>query len=180
MKTFTSPDLLLASFFSGENPNSIVLITGPSGSGKTSLCARMVGLAKDAGLSVGGLLCPAVFEGGEKVSIDQLDITSGERRRLGVRAKDTDDRTVGCWQMDESVIAWGNEILAELKGKDVILIDELGPLEFEGGCGYQSAFPLLEEGNYRTAFVVVRSALLPLAKSRWPQAEIFPLEGMTI
>jgi hypothetical protein len=56
----------------------------------------------------------------------------------------------------------------------------LGPLEFEEGCGYQSAFSFLEEGDYRTAFVVVRPTLLPLAQSRWSQSEIFSLEGVTV
>jgi nucleoside-triphosphatase len=126
---------------------------------------------------VGGILCPAIFEGGIKVAIDQLDISSGERQRLGVHSYDSSDSTVGCWHMDESVIARGNEILADLKNEDVIIIDELGPLELEEGYGYQQALCVLDEGRYRVAFVVVRPALIPSAVLRWPQAQIFSLEG---
>ena len=80
-----SPDLLLASLYSQERTNSLVFITGPSGSGKTNFCTRLASLAGEAGFSVGGILCPVVFEGGQKVGIEQLDISSGEQQRLGVR-----------------------------------------------------------------------------------------------
>jgi nucleoside-triphosphatase len=178
--TFKPPDSLLASFFSGENLNSIVLITGPSGSGKTSLCTRLVTLAKDAGLSAGGILCPAVFDDGKKVGIDQLEISSGELQRLGVRSQGSTANTVGCWHMNESVMARGNQIFAGIKDHDVIIIDELGPLELEDGDGYQQALDLLDEGRYCTAFVVVRPALLPIAKLRWPQAQVCTLEGVAV
>jgi nucleoside-triphosphatase len=173
------PDSLLASFFSKEKPNNFFLITGPSGSGKTSLCARVVALAKDTGLSVGGILCPAVFEGGKKVGINQLNISTGEQRQLGVRSDSADNNTVGCWHMDENVFAWGNDIMAGLKDQDIIIIDELGPLELEDGYGYQQALYLLDEERYRTVLVVVRPTLLPIALLRWPQARVISLEGVT-
>jgi len=174
-----SPDSLLASFFSEKNPDCLILITGPSGSGKTTFCIRLASLVVEAGLSVGGILCPAVFASGKKVGIDQLDISSGERQRLGVRSNNTGDSTVGCWHMDEAVIAWGNQIISGLNDEDIIIIDELGPLELEEGSGYQQALHLLDEGRYRTAFVVVRPALLPLAQLRWPQAQICSLGDVT-
>lgn len=175
-----SPDSLLASCFSEKHQKSLALVSGPSGSGKTTCCAEIVSRARDLGLSVGGILCPAVFERGKKVEIDQLDISTGERRRLAVRSKDAENNTVGCWQMDESVIAWGNQIISGLKGEDVIIIDELGPLELEDGYGYQGALHLLDEGRYRKAFVVVRPALLPLAQLRWPNSQVFELESVTV
>jgi nucleoside-triphosphatase THEP1 len=168
-----SPDLLLASLYSQEKTNSLFFITGPRCSGKTTFCARLASLADEAGLSVGGILCPAVFEKGQKVGIEQLDISSGERQKLGVRSKDTSDSTVGCWHMDEAVLSWGNQII-------VIIIDELGPLELEDGYGFQEALHLLDEGRYRKAFVVVRPALLPLAQLRWSNSQVFELESVTV
>lgn len=175
-----SPDLLLASCFSEKHQKSLVLVSGPSGSRKTTFCTEIVSQARDLGLSVGGILCPAVFERGEKVGIEQLDISTGERRRLAVRSKDAGNNTVGCWQMDAVVLALGNRIITRLKDEDVIIIDELGPLELEDGYGYQEALHLLDEGRYRTAFVAVRPILLPLARLRWPQAQTYSLEGMAI
>jgi len=128
------------------------------------------------GSSLGGFICPAVFAGGKKTGIDMLNVASGERRRLGKRSQIEGESTVGCWQLDESVIAWGNRILAGLKDEEIIVIDELGPLELEEGYGYQEALRLLDEGRYRAALVVVRPALLTLARLRWPQAQVLNLE----
>ena len=164
----SSPDSLLASYLSEHELTGLTLLTGPSGCGKTRLCEALAERAREAGLSIGGILCPAVFEGGRKVGIDQMDLASGERKRLAVRCDGAG--TVGCWRIDARVIAWGNRIIASLKGEDLIIIDELGPLEFESGGGYRQALRLLDEGRYRVALVVVRPALLPLAHLRWPQA----------
>ena len=109
------PKLITASVLSGEHV--LTLLTAPSGSGKTTSCAEIASLVKGVGLSVGGILCPAVFEGGKKIGIDLLNVASGERRRLGLRTYNKGETTIGCWQMDESVLAWGNEILASSKMK---------------------------------------------------------------
>jgi nucleoside-triphosphatase len=117
-----------------------------------------------------------VFEDGSKVAIDLLNVASGERRRLGIRAQSEGESTVGRWQLDESVVDWGNEILAELRDEEIIVIDELGPLELEEGYGYQEALRLLDEGRYHKALVVIRPSLVTLARLRWPGALVLDLE----
>ena len=67
--------------------------------------------------------------------------------------------------------------MQDLKDEDVIIIDELGPLELEEGYGYQQALHLLDEGRYRKAVVVVRPSLLPLARVRWPAAQGVSVTG---
>ena len=172
-----SPADMLANTLLSETSSGLWIVSASSGMGKTTFCGGYVARACQAGLSVGGILCPAVFEGGKKIGIDLLNVASGERRRLGLRTYNKSETTVGCWQMDESVLAWGNEILASLKDEEIIVIDELGPLELEEGHGYQEALRLLDEERYRTALVVVRPALLPLACLRWPDAQVYSLEG---
>jgi nucleoside-triphosphatase THEP1 len=173
----TTPPLtkpLAASLLSKEQ--ILTVLTGPSGAGKTTFCRDLVAQVYETDSLVGGFLCPAVFEGGKKIGIDMLNVATGERRRLGMRSYNKDETTVGCWQLDEDVIAWGNRILAGLKNEALIIIDELGPLELEEGYGFQEALRLLDEGRYRTALVVVRPTLLPLARLRWPGAQVLDLE----
>jgi nucleoside-triphosphatase len=172
-----SPDSLLASCFFEKSTKGLIFVTGPSGSGKTTHCAEIISHARETGLSVGGILCPAVIEAGEKTGIEQVNVATGERRRLGTRSSDTSENTVGSWQMDESVLAWGNEILISLTDEEIIVIDELGPLELEEGYGYQEALCLLDEGRYRVAVVAVRPSLVTLARLRWPDAQVHFLEG---
>lgn len=94
---------------------------------------------------------------------------------MGIHAQSEGESTVGCWQLDKSVLAWGNEILAGLKNEQIVVIDEIGPLELEAGDGFREALALLDEKRYRAALVVVRPALLPLARLRWPLAQAVDL-----
>lgn len=153
-----------------------MFLTAPRGAGKTTICAEFVVQIREAGSSVGGFICPAVFEDGVKTGIDLLNLSNGERRRLGMRSSNEGKATIGDWKLDEDVIAWGNQILAEIKDEDITIIDELGPLELEEGYGFQEGLRLLDEGHYRSALVVVRPALLPLACLRWPKARVLDLE----
>ena len=175
MTTSLQTKPLAASFLSTDQ--SLTLLTGPSGSGKTTFCREVVAQMYETEALVGGFICPAVFENGQKVGIDLLNIASGEQRRLGKRSQNETEATVGCWQMDEETLAWGNQILSGLKDEALVVIDELGPLELEEGYGYQEALRLLDEGCYHKALVVVRPSLLPLAKLRWPHAQVLDLEG---
>jgi len=171
-----SPEDFLANAIYGKSSTGLWLISGPSGSGKTTWCAKLVAQAPALGMTLGGFICPAVIQAGQKIGIDLLNVSSGEKRRLGMCSSDNDKTTIGCWQMDESVLAWGNEIIAGLQDEDIIIIDEIGPLELEKGQGYWHALTLLDEGCYRMALVVVRTALLPVAQKRWPTARVLNLE----
>jgi nucleoside-triphosphatase len=97
--------LLAASLLSKEH--ILAVLTGPSGAGKTTFCRDLVAQVYETSSLAGGFICPAVFEGGKKVGIDMLNIASGERRRLGMRSQSKDESTVGCWQLDKDVLAWG-------------------------------------------------------------------------
>jgi hypothetical protein len=54
-----------------------------------------------------------------------------------------------------------------------LVIDELGPLEFNQGKGLVSALTLIDAQRYNLSFVVIRPSLLQLAKTRWPWAMTF-------
>lgn len=185
-----SPAYQLAKAFIKKASNGLFILTGPRGAGKTIFCVQVADLARQAGLTVGGLVCPAVFIHGEKAGIDQIDLASGECRRLGMRDKQeylppgsplstTYNKPLGCWRIDERVIQWGNQVCTALDHEDLIIIDELGPLELEEGAGYQQALQLLDAGRYRTALVVVRPELLQAACLRWPHAQAITLPGET-
>ena len=72
-------------------------------------------------------------------------------------------------------VAWANQRLQTVRAGEILFVDELGPLEFERGEGFQQALALLDSGNYEEAFVVVRLSLLDLAFKRWPGARLLRL-----
>lgn len=151
----------------------LTLLTGPRGSGKTTWCVRYVSHAREKGLHPAGLLSPAIFHDGKKIGIDLLDISTGEQRPLARRCpQSSQDIQLGHWCFTASTLDWGNQILNTLHDQDLILLDELGPLEFEKGVGLLAGLQLIDEKRFHQAIVVIRPDLLQPACSRWPEAGV--------
>ena len=148
----------------------IVLVTGPSGSGKTRFCEEQIQRHGD----VAGILCPGEEIDHERVRILARTLPGEETRVLASR------RTLGevtlatpRWSFDPETVAWADTHLASIGKTDLLVVDELGPLEFKRGEGFVSAFPLLDRGAFRLALVVVRPSLVDVALVRWPEAQVY-------
>jgi len=147
----------------------IVVLSGESGSGKTTICTRVVTLARARGLKVAGVLTPPRLAGGRKVGLDVEDIRTGQRRPLAESCAEPCRSTVGAtdgpatesWHFHMDGLAWGTKVLRHATPCDLLVIDELGPLELMRGQGWTVGLDLLRAGHYRLALVVVRPALLP-------------------
>jgi len=173
-----SPDSLLASFASGNEPGRLILVTGPSGSDKTRWCLALADYASILGIHAGGLVSPAVFEGGLKVGIDLLDLRSGAQRRLAVRRGESGNGQITeDWHVDDETLNWGNEILAHSGACQLFILDELGPLELERGVGLTNGIELIAARRYRLACVVVRPTLLEIAQALWPWGEVLQIHS---
>jgi nucleoside-triphosphatase THEP1 len=154
--------------FSQEKPE-VLALTGASSSGKTTACRRIVDHARANGLQVAGLLTPSGRSAdGDKVSLEVEDIKTGERRPLAERTATPEGPKTENWRFHAEGLAWGNDILLHATPADLLLIDELGPLELLRGGGWTSAIEVLRAGAYRLALVVVRPALLPALEKHFP------------
>lgn len=155
------------------------LLTAPSGAGKTTFCAELARQARLRGLDVAGILCPPIFENGLKTGILAQDLRSGETRPLAVLAAQSltpnDQLPLGQWLFSTESLAWGNAVLQTALPCDLLIVDELGPLEFFRGQGWQAALQILPRGEYRAAVIVVRPDLAQNALAWAGQAEILPL-----
>jgi nucleoside-triphosphatase THEP1 len=172
-----SPDALLASFVSpGDIKPGLVIITGKRGSGKTLWCLELVKQTHFLGLNPSGLVSPAILECDQKVGIDLLDLTSGQRQHLAYRTVDAPgDLQNPNWQMISGTLDWGNSILESIDLCDLFILDEIGPLELEQGIGLMSGLDIIDSRKSFPCFVVVRPALLVNAQKRWPWAQIVDL-----
>jgi len=170
--SLNEPESLLNSIFrqSIDEPQLIV-VTGLRGAGKTSWCIQLADTAKDHGLNVQGILSPGIFKGGQKIGIAARDLATGEEHQL---AKLRDDRSAELatprWTFDPEVMLWANQVLEKVSESDLLIIDELGPLEFLQGEGLTAGLSLIDSRTFRVACVVVRSSLLPKVLQRWPKA----------
>ncbi len=169
-----SPDSLLASFISGKDTGRLILITGPSGSGKTRWCLDFVKLTRASGHDPAGLVSPAIFKDNLKVGIDLLNVASDEQLHLALRRSEAGgDHFPAHWNLNPEVLEWGNVILGQLISCNLLILDELGPLELERGGGLTNGIELVSRRAYRLACVVIRPSLVGTAWTLWPWAEIF-------
>jgi len=157
-------------------PSRLWLVTGERGAGKTRFSRRVAELARKAGWQVGGLISPAVFEGQDKIGIQLESLFSGEARPLAVKkAQPSFNRVLGEWHFDAQALAWGNgeltNALAAVKNQkqmELLVIDEIGPLEILRKEGWTAALPLLNSLVYRVGLVVIRPELVETARQLLP------------
>ena len=159
--------------------SDIALLTGEIGSGKTSLCLEVIAAARAAGVQLGGLVSPGIFQDGEKIAIDVLDVGSGERMRLAEGpGGEATDLTTRRWTFQSQAVTWGNQVLENSVPCQLLVIDELGPLEFLRGEGWLNGFRAVSSGNFTAALLVIRPSLLEEAHKRWKVEEIIDLDDV--
>lgn len=165
--------------------HELVLLTGERGCGKTAWCLELIDQARHAGIHAVGLVSPGVFQNGIKTGIDLLDISSGERRRLAIKRAQISPQPelevdTQNWCFDSQVLSWGNHILAQLPSSQLLILDELGPLEFLSGGGLTNGLSCIDGGIFQLACVVVRPELLSEALERWPWGQVISLSGQPV
>ncbi len=148
----------------------IILITGESGAGKTAFCRQAIDLARQHGWRVTGVLTLPRFVNGARVGMEVHDVSTGEQRALGELAP-TEGPYTEKWHFNPSALAWGSEILGRAVPCDLLVVDELGPLELGRGEGWSVAFDLLRMDTFRVALVVVRPSLLSCFREKIPGIE---------
>jgi nucleoside-triphosphatase THEP1 len=151
---------------------SIWIITGTREAGKTRFCQKVIEEARTRGLTVGGILSPAVFENGVKTGINAQNLASGEMQRLATVREEVRDAITPRWSFDEKSLAWGSVVLKNSAPCDLLVVDELGPLELQHSRGWIEGIEVLNGGEYRAALVVIRQELLETARQLWPQAVV--------
>ena len=156
----------------------IILITGERDVGKTILCSTLIEKLKFKGYSVAGIISPGLYNGDVKVGITALDIKSGEKVKLADYSPGWDiENPLRIWKMNSDAISWGNNVLNKSTPCDVLIIDEIGYLEFEKNSGWNKSFEILKQKGFKIAFIVVRIDLMKAALSHWEKAQTVKMEN---
>lgn len=173
-ESLTEPgNMMLNRIIKNTEAPQLILVTGLSGVGKTTWCQRLITSAKQQGLNVQGILSPGIYADEKKIGIAAQNIATGETHPLAkLRKEGRQALSTPRWTFDQEVLSWADGVLSKISDSNLLIIDELGPLEFLRGEGLMAGMARIDSGNYQVAVVVVRSSLLPKAIQRWPSAEV--------
>jgi nucleoside-triphosphatase THEP1 len=138
----------------------LALVTGSIGAGKTTVCQRTLDLLRVKDLAPAGVLTPARLDAsGAKIGIDVQDAASGAQRRFATRVA-SGGATIGEYTFDPEGLAWALNLLEEavVAKPDLLVIDEIGPLELEHKRGFAVMLePLADPARVPLGLVVVRA-----------------------
>jgi nucleoside-triphosphatase THEP1 len=137
----------------------VFIISGKVGSGKTTHLIEILQLLKDSGSKISGVIAHGLLDDDLRIGFDIEDINSGEKVPLCRREKMIDHvEQTGQFSFSKAGIEFGKNALK--KDCDLLVIDEIGPLELSGGGWadqmHTSSMPLL---------LVVREELVPNVES---------------
>jgi nucleoside-triphosphatase THEP1 len=137
----------------------ILVLTGPVHSGKTSLLKNLVNDLKGRGVRVDGFLSLAVVQGGEILGYDLFDLRSGTAipfiRKKGQRKW----QRIGAYFFIPEALEKAQQKVLQRGEENFLIIDEVGPLEIQGG----GIWPALSAGLKKPSsccLLVVRDSIL--------------------
>ena len=154
----------------------IIIVTGKIGSGKSTLCNQLAAYFRAAGWQVSGLISRGIFTDNQKKAIAVVNIGDGEVRQLATyrsRPVPVNDELLPYhWDFDTAALVWGNQVFNQIGLTDLLVVDELGPLEMIRNQGWTAAISALDAHNFRLALLVIRPSLLSQAVKHWPRAQV--------
>lgn len=120
-----------------------------------------------------------MFEGGTKTGIDLLLLPEhrampyawAEGLQAPPQANEIRTDFKSHWHIREEAAVAADALMAtitpETPSRQLLLVDELGYMEFDHGQGIMEAMRVLDQGCYRDAIAVMRPKLLDRARERW-------------
>jgi len=131
----------------------ICILTGPVHSGKTSLLLRVAADLEARGVVLGGYLSPAVREGGMPAGYDLFDLQAKRTVPFIRREGEEGWQRSGDHYFLPQGLAAAKDIIGRSGGADLLVVDEVGPLEMKGQGLWPVLAPVLARGHRRCLLV---------------------------
>ena len=159
-----------------------LLVVGEPSSGKTSWCREYIDGRRKCGSSVGGVLSPAIEEQGRRIGSNAIDLLTGQEvpfARLSRYRSFKGGEVVGDYTISRHGISFACRAIKRAVDSrcDLVVIDEVGPLEL-GGKGLMPAVELALASPVNV-LIVVRTSLKEAVQRRFPQYEFVVVADLT-
>ena len=159
-----------------------LLVVGEPGSGKTSWCRKYIDRRRKSGSSVGGILSPAIEKQGQRAGSNALDLLTGQEMpfaRLSPYRSFKGGEVVGDYTISRDGILFACSAVERAVGNkcDLVVIDEVGPLELRG----KGLMPAVELtlASAVNVLLVVRSSLKEALQRRFPKCQFTVIADLT-
>ena len=160
----------------------VVIITGEIQQGKTTFTQNIISELKRRRIKVAGFFSIGIDENGIRNGFNLSDIETGKLIELCSDKKDEKRLRLGRFYFNPEALSLGNEILkpANIADKQLIVIDEIGPLEVKGQ-GWCRAIDDLTVNFTIPQLWVVRKSLVQKISRKWNigDAYIFDIADST-
>ena len=141
----------------------LIFLTGPPGIGKTTAVERIARKLREQGYRVAGIITREIRRHGRREGFVLIDLASGKQWELARREASTPIR-VGSYGMYPEALEEAARILQQaLQEADVIVIDEVGPMELAHPAFVETLRKVLASGKPVIGTVHYRSTH-PLAQ----------------
>jgi nucleoside-triphosphatase THEP1 len=139
--------------------SNVFILSGEKGSGKTSLLLELLPELTVNKISTGGILQLGLWKEGTRYGYDLLNIESGTVVPLCRTDAPDSGITAGPFKFFPEAFRLGRTALSPsaVAKCDVVIIDEIGPLEF-GGNGWADSLAEILQCYFGTIIIVVRSS----------------------
>lgn len=149
----------------------ILFVTGPLHSGKTTFVRQLIRRLNTQDLSPGGYITPAVFENDFRIGYDLLALKTN-RRCSFLRLKGNPGwPQVGNYFFVPPGLEIASDIITHCR-EDICIIDEIGPMEINGGGLWTPILKLLSHRTSPTLFVI-RESLVDRFTALFPDKPVF-------
>ena len=159
-----------------------LLVVGEPGSGKTSWCREYIDQRLKSGSTVGGILSPAIEKQRQRVGSNALDLLTDEAvpfARLSRYSSFKGGEKVGEYIISRDVILFACDAIERAVESrcDLVVIDEVGPLELHGK-GLMPAVKLALASAVNM-LIVIRSSLREALQKYFPNYEFTVIADLT-
>lgn len=146
----------------------IIIITGRVQEGKTSFAGRIIRNLKEKNFRIAGFLATGVHENGKRIGYNLFDIETLKEIELSNNIGNEQHLKVGRYYFNPPGMMRGLEILkpGNLTDKQLIVVDEIGPLELDDQGWSHSVEELIRTTSIPQLWIV-RSGLVESVVKKW-------------
>lgn len=133
-----------------RKPLSLIeLITGPVASGKTTYIISQIEKYRSQGIVCGGFYAIRIMQGDQTIGYDLVSAATGQAMPFLRLAGAGTSPDIGRYSIKPEAVKFGESLLKQSSGAEVIVLDEIGKLELAGKGWYNALRGLSTAGARR-------------------------------